>query len=586
MKALHRWARRHFAALSWAAIVAAVALTVGLGFVGFSESAATRELPASTRLYVAVQLLTLESGATEAFEQAPVPRSLQLARWTGVAASLGAILNALLALFARRIHDARLRRLSGHSVVIGAGEAGTELATNLLDDGERVAVIEADAGHAALPALVDRGAWDRLGDATEPETLRAAAVQQADRVIVVGGSDTTNLEILSAIHEVCGDRDPRQPPLTCHVHLARPHFERLADPLSGRESDTPRLEVSTFSRPANSARLLLEEAPLDREPIAEGDERQVHLVIAELSPVGEALLRQALAIGHYANGVPLAVTVIDPSATRKQQALQARMPELHECADLVFLDGDPDQAAIRERIAGLLEDPGQLVSVAVCGADAEAALSTCLDLLPLLTDHNHTIFVNLAGDPRVARLLQAAPVGPARLVPFGNATAACSATAVLCGELDTLARKIHDAYRAKRIQEGDLVEKYPALRPWSELSGDLRDANRQQADHIPVKLRALGYAMRPAEDGAPGIAFQPSDEEVEALARAEHRRWCANRRLAGYRHGPVRDDAARIHPDLVPWEALDERTRDYDRDPVRNLPELLATVGYRIQRVG
>ena len=83
------------------------------------------------------------------------------------------------------------------------------------------------------------------------------------------------------------------------------------------------------------------------------------------------------------------------------------------------------------------------------------------------------------------------------------------------------------------------------------------------------------------DDGAP---FQPGEDEIEALARAEHRRWCCNRRLAGWRSGSPRDNTAKIHPDLVPWDELDEPTREYDRDPIRNLPRLLASIGFRLER--
>ena len=152
------------------------------------------------------------------------------------------------------------------------------------------------------------------------------------------------------------------------------------------------------------------------------------------------------------------------------------------------------------------------------------------------------------------------------------------------GVLNDTQRTQLEEYRAKRIRDGDSEEKYPAMRPWTELAGDLRDSNRQQADHIPVKLRALSCRMVPAPDEADDGTLVLKDEEIEALARAEHRRWCASRRLAGYRYGPTRNDADRIHPDLVPWEELSEPIRDYDREPVRNLPTLLATLGYRIER--
>jgi hypothetical protein len=64
----------------------------------------------------------------------------------------------------------------------------------------------------------------------------------------------------------------------------------------------------------------------------------------------------------------------------------------------------------------------------------------------------------------------------------------------------------------------------------------------------------------------------------------EHDRWCARHLLDGWRRGAARDDVARTHPCLIPWEQLTEHYRDNDRASVRQLPELLALIGQRIVR--
>ena len=122
------------------------------------------------------------------------------------------------------------------------------------------------------------------------------------------------------------------------------------------------------------------------------------------------------------------------------------------------------------------------------------------------------------------------------------------------------------------------------MRPWKELDGQVRDMNRQQADHIAVKLRALGCRIVANSSGEDAAAFVMSDDEIETLAITEHRRGAASRRLSGWRFGATRDNTEKLHPDLVPWDDLDEATREYDREPVRNLPQLLAAIGYGIER--
>jgi hypothetical protein len=122
------------------------------------------------------------------------------------------------------------------------------------------------------------------------------------------------------------------------------------------------------------------------------------------------------------------------------------------------------------------------------------------------------------------------------------------------------------------------------MRPWESLAADLQDANRHQADHIPVKLRAVGcFSSAPGDQGSEVTAF--SAEELELLARMEHARWNAERFLAGWTLGP-KDDENRTHPYLVSWEELPEEIREYDREAVRHLFPMLESVNLRVYRSG
>jgi hypothetical protein len=90
--------------------------------------------------------------------------------------------------------------------------------------------------------------------------------------------------------------------------------------------------------------------------------------------------------------------------------------------------------------------------------------------------------------------------------------------------------------------------------PWEELPEGLRQANRAQADNIPIKQRAL--------------ALSRSDDMIEALAIAEHRRWMAEKIVAGWRHAAIRDDARRLHPSIRPYDELSEDEKQKDRNTV------------------
>ena len=65
----------------------------------------------------------------------------------------------------------------------------------------------------------------------------------------------------------------------------------------------------------------------------------------------------------------------------------------------------------------------------------------------------------------------------------------------------------------------------------------------------------------------------------------EHARWCADRHLGNWRYGETPDKARKISPYLVPYDKLTEEIKQYDREAVLQIPELVKLAGQRIVRV-
>lgn len=146
-----------------------------------------------------------------------------------------------------------------------------------------------------------------------------------------------------------------------------------------------------------------------------------------------------------------------------------------------------------------------------------------------------------------------APLKPAQFASLGDEGAnrspspiqvfdligrACRTRQVLDEELDLLARALHDNYREPLLQALEECEKQPLkLRDWDELSEDLRDSNRYQADFLPVKLRLLGYHY----GGGPAPPQQPAILRYRKTGSRESRRgWSitVGRRNGGWPAGP------------------------------------------------
>jgi hypothetical protein len=153
---------------------------------------------------------------------------------------------------------------------------------------------------------------------------------------------------------------------------------------------------------------------------------------------------------------------------------------------------------------------------------------------------------------------------------------------------ERLARAIHAGFVAE--QKPNRGAEDPGMQPWGQLSEVFRESNRQQADHIAVKMRAIGCDVVPERDPRPAVTsfertVSTGQSEEEVLAAMEHNRWNAERWLAGWTlaSGP-KNLARRTSPHLVPWAGLPEDVKGYDRTAVRLIPALLTSVGLKACR--
>ena len=70
----------------------------------------------------------------------------------------------------------------------------------------------------------------------------------------------------------------------------------------------------------------------------------------------------------------------------------------------------------------------------------------------------------------------------------------------------------------------------------------------------------------------------------EQIAKNVHDVWAAGRIKDGWTYGPVRDDASRQHPCLVPYEELSEDEKEYDRNTAQETLRLIVKLGFKISK--
>jgi hypothetical protein len=154
---------------------------------------------------------------------------------------------------------------------------------------------------------------------------------------------------------------------------------------------------------------------------------------------------------------------------------------------------------------------------------------------------------------------------------------------LLGSERENIAEGIHKKYL--KDQKAKKVGVKRSLVLWKKLAEDLKESNRQQADHIPAKLDAIGCSFAPIDKSQKSESVSFTKDEIETMAEMEHERWCSEKFNNGWSWDKIRDDDKKIHPDLIAWEHLPEKIKDYDRETVRAMPEILKNAGFEIYRI-
>jgi hypothetical protein len=93
----------------------------------------------------------------------------------------------------------------------------------------------------------------------------------------------------------------------------------------------------------------------------------------------------------------------------------------------------------------------------------------------------------------------------------------------------------------------------------------------------------MTYQPRPIDTSS--VTLEPAlDELIERLSASVHDHWALQRMKQGWRHGPARDDVAKTHPDLVPYEELPESEKQYDRTTAMETLKAIVALGYKIEK--
>jgi len=577
------------------------------GVIGFLENEPSLSWEAlSNALYATLRLFTLGFSWTPDRDGhvRDIPLAIHVLRIVAPVTAGFVAIRGILFLLRDGWRDVLTGHLRGHAVICGLGEKGMRMALSLRHAGRAVAAIEARADNPNVEMCRRAGVHVVVGDATSPEMLQRVNLPES-AVVYALCNDAADAEIASRAREVFRTRRRRdiarqkagnaslreRPYIFAHIESPELCAALREAELFHQGPDAAWLEF--FSIYEMGARCMLHRHP-PFGPCVNLPCEEAHIVLIGMCRFGEALLTEMATPWrkqHPDKSLRLPVTLVGTDAGAWSQAVCHRHQFLLDLLDLQTLE-NPDFWSQRETINSLMHSHDGRPSpsgVYVCLPDEAEAMQLALILQRSLSDADTKtrIYVRMAHRHGLCGLIhQAAETAAHELVAFAVLDEVYAADLQEHALRERLAQAIHNEYLEKRRRSGDRnpFGSKPADKPWEELAGDLRDSNRLQAQNYMCILRQRGYDIAPIATGGPQeVAF--SDFDIEFMAQREHERWLAEKAERGYVHGP-RDDRGKPpkHPDMLPYERLTEDVKDYDRNAVRNIPTVLAGIGYEVVR--
>jgi voltage-gated potassium channel Kch len=560
--------------LLWVSLPLTVIGSLILGYIGFSRALTGQTVYGHHTLdliYYDLQLFVLGADPLQGYK-GKFPATLQAARFAAPATTVYAVVEGVRLLLAVELSRIMARRASGHAIVCGDTAIADALTRRLRSKGAEVVEIR-----TGLDEFVAAGEPLRIiGDARDPEVLRAAGVRRAGTLYACADSSATNIAVSLAVARAAGQRGA---PLFVHSLVLDPDFCATVQAFFLGRPAAGRVRLDFFNVDHIAARRLFTDAGSWPSQFARSS-TPPHLIVAGTDGLAQAIVVEAARYwrlrDYLDQPVPLRLTLVGPDATIVVTALSHRYPFLESVCLLQAYD---EELLVLMSRAALSDPPDRVL---ITHQDEEYALKTAMTAERYWRGLSGPITVRLDGALVGATTSSGGLDVAAGTVTLFSAVSAAGDPDLIEDDLtERLARILHDRYVIGRRARADVSTKR-ALVPWDELPLELRAANRSQAEDIGHKLAEIGYVITPRISEQ--LADELSDADIERLVLLEHERWRREMERAGWSYAPQLDEERKLHPGLLIWEDLPQALRLRTYDPIRALPSILGDAGFQIVR--
>lgn len=542
-------------------------LILSLGMIGFDSYYSFSKgisLGLSDIFYKSLNLFLVQF----ALDHGPFPIELELARWLAPLIVSYALVKTVMGILGSKVNQFKIGRLKEHTIIFGLNSNGIALVENLIEQGKRVVVISI-VGNKYISRAHQIGASVLTGNLADESLLFNANITHAKTLIAASYDDSLNINL---VHHAFNNRtnNPILKMLKVVVYIGNMELASVLNGQSVFVKDYNNFSATLFHQRKSSARWLINEFGPDKfiQPQHNVIANLTILLTGDDSLITDIIWRLA-SVGFYGQQ-KLTIVVTGIKACEAVNVLLTTQPIIAELIDIKKFESDIG-VFNAETSSQIISDTNPNIAY-VASESSECTMITLKGLEN--TKVNIPIIVCELADDIVLKRLKLDYKGNTNILFAPVKQAMGKMDTVLQTKEDILASEIHNKYVRSQLKQEASSSSNSSLQKWQLLPESLKDANRNQADHLHIKCRLIvGKQSYNEQD----VRECLSPELVEAMAIIEHQRWVAAKRIDGWRFiDGQKDIQARLSPCIVEWCKLDELEKQKDRDAVINIPELVS----------
>jgi hypothetical protein len=515
----------------------------------------------------------------------------------------------------------------GHSVVVGHGERSIAKIMELRSKSLQVAVLPFDKVESQINTIQSMGAHVIPTNPLHEGVFKEASLHRCRNIYLLEDGDALNIETaLKMFHYLQNHKLSRN--ITIYLQVNQHNlvnrltqlepFKSSSGVHDEHDDSAPSVKLKLFNFYQLSCRNLFNKdnrngnntiAPPPAHILSNycGTQRRLHAIVLGFGPMGQSVALHLAQLAHFPGGQKPQISILEYEAVEKEfftdhypclnqnagepihqgamgawtsseipcgfsfvevhgepdDELESLMLKHKDDSFMVFLCREQDQEnlLLGIRIAGLMEEIER--SRAELYPDIHMENKDKLESNPWSDPNRIPLYIR-STDPEALESLKlnnATNTGDScveRFLTFGSIRDVCSYSGLNnnLDELDEIAKRIHHQYYlAEKAKEDQGLDAYvPDL--WNKLREPFRNSNRYAADFMEIILP--NNSLRNTHS---------NEIDEEQLADAIHKRWCAEKSLAGIRFGDVNSNhPPRTKKSMIEYVNLSEAEKQKDRD--------------------